>query len=236
MRLSFLMPFFLICSLSAAEPALRLEFASLPQTAQAVSRAGNCIAPRFRDTTAAVTLFLTLGASQFGMDLTRPLTIEFFAFGERPAVRIIAYALSGEYSSRDSIRYQNIRFRARRQDGLAMLETGDLTGIPPAVPPGKNLRQGEILRAEAAPDQLHRNFRFEEFNSRDPAVRLLLRGTDELLSGLRRMTLSFSAEPDMLKLDLTAVPREKSAVSSWMKRPPVPQGRIEVFSGKREFC
>ena len=231
MRLPFLMSFFLICSLSAAEPALRLEFASLPQTAQAVSRTDNCIAPRFRDTVAAVTLFLTLGASQYGMDLTRPLTIEYHAFGEQPAVRIIAYALPGESFSRNSIRYQNVRFHARRQGDLALLETEGLTGVPPAVPPGGNLRPGEILRAEAAPDRLHRHFRFENFNSRDPALRLLLRGTDELLGELRRMTLSFSAEPDSLKLELTAVPREKSALAAWLKRPPVPQGRIEVFPG-----
>ena len=231
MRLPFLMSFFLICTLSAAEPALRLEFASLPQTAQAVSRPGKCIAPRFRDTVAAVTLFLTLGAAQHGMDLTRPLTIEFHAFGEQPAVRITAYALPGEYSSRKSIRYQNVRFRARRQGDLVLLETDGLTDVPPPVPPGGNLRPGEILRAEAAPDSIHRHFRFEDFNSRDPAVRLLLRGTDELLGELRRLTLSCSAEPGMLRLELTAVPRDDSALAAWLKRPPVPKGLIEVFSG-----
>lgn len=231
MRLPFLMLLFLICHLAAAEPALRLEFASLPQTAQAVSRSGSCIAPRFRDTVAAVTLFLTLGASQYGMDLTRPLSIEYHAFGERPAIRIIAYALSGEYSSRNSIRYQNVLFRARRQGELTLLETEGLSGVPPAVPPGGNLRPGEVLRAEAAPGPLHRHFRFENFNSRDPAVRLLLRGTDELLGELRRLTLSFSAEPDRLRLELTAVPRENSALSAWLKRPPVPRGRAEIFPG-----
>ncbi|MBO4649420.1 MAG: hypothetical protein J5806_14825 [Lentisphaeria bacterium] len=231
MRLPFLMSFFLICTLSAAEPALRLEFASLPQTAQAVSRPGSCIAPRFRDTVAAVTLFLTLGAAQHSMDLTRPLTVEYHAFGEQPAVRIIAYALPGGYSSRKSIRYQNVRFHPRRQGDLVLLETDGLTGIPPAVPPGETLRPGEILRAEATPDSLHRHFRFEDFNSRDPAVHLLLRGTDELLGELKRLTLSFSAEPEMLKLELTAVPRDDSALAAWMKRPPVPRGRIEVFSG-----
>ena len=73
MRSLILILLLLTFSVPAAPPAARFELLSIPQVSQAASRLGNAIAPRFRDTAAAVTLVLTMGAVRYGMDLTRPV-------------------------------------------------------------------------------------------------------------------------------------------------------------------
>ena len=55
MRSLILFLLFLTITVFAGEPAARFELASVPQVSQAAARMSNAIAPRFRDTVAAVT-------------------------------------------------------------------------------------------------------------------------------------------------------------------------------------
>ena len=181
MRSLILILLLLTFTVPAAPPAARFELLSVPQVSQAASRLGNAIAPRFRDTAAAVTLVLTMGAVRYGMDLTRPAEIHFYSFGEKPAMRIIAHALPEVKAPEDNAKFWNIRFHARRKDGLVVFDSEGVNGAFPSVPPGKNLKNGELLRGMIQTEAVQKYYRFASFNTKDPASRLILSGLDELL-------------------------------------------------------
>lgn len=231
MKIQTLILLFLTFALSAAPPAARFELASVPQVSQAASRLNDAIAPRFRDTVAAVTVVLTMGATRYGMNLTRPSEIHFYSFGEKPAMRIIAYALSEIKEPENRGKLWGMRFRARRKGDLVVFDTEDLTEPFPAEPPGKNLKPGELLRGTIRTDAVHRHFRFGSFNTKDANSRLILNGLDELLAELRDAAVVFSANDDLLKVELTVRAREKSALSQWMKQPLPAKGTVQTVSG-----
>lgn len=231
MRPIFSILLFLTFTVSARPSAARFELASVPQVSQAASRLDNAIAPRFRDTAAAVTLVLTLGATRYGMDLTRPLEIRFYSFGEKPAMRIIAYALPEVQEPETRGKLWGMLFHGVRKRNLIVFDSEGVSEPFPTVPPGKNLKKGELLRGfiEAAP--VHRHFRFSSFNTKDTSARLILKGLDELLAEIQDGEVIFSADENSLKLNLTVRPKERSAVLNWMKQPLPPRGPVEVFPG-----
>ena len=231
MRNQILLLLFLSITVLAGEPAARFELASVPQVSQAAARMDNAIAPRFRDTVAAVTVVLTMGATRYGMNLTRPSEIHFYSFGEKPAMRIIAYALPEVREPETRGRMWGLRFRARRKGDLIAFDTEDLTEPFPAEPPGKNLKPGELLRGTVRADAVHRHFRFGSFNTKEMSSRLILNGLDELLAQLRDAAVVFTADAEALKLDLTVRATEKSALAQWMKQPLPAKGPVQSCSG-----
>lgn len=218
---------------AAGNPAARFELASVPQVSQAVSRLGDCIAPRFRDTAAGVTLVLTMGAAQYGMDLTRPLEISFYAFGEKPAIRMTAYALQNAGTLREKVKLWGILFRVKRRKQLVILDSENLAEPFPVSLPGKNLAPGELIRGTIRPAAIPPDFKFGHLNRKDHSARLLLNGLDAFLSETKRADIRFFSEESMLKVKISAVPREDSSLQQWMKRPLPPKGRIETFSDAR---
>lgn len=231
MKSLILLLLFLTIAVFAGEPAARFELASVPQVSQAAARMSNAIAPRFRDTVAAVTIALTMGATRYGMNLTRPSEIHFYSFGEKPAMRIIAYALTEVQEPENRGKLWGLRFRARRKGDLVAFDTEDLTEPFPTEPPGKNLKPGELLRGTIRADAVHRHFRFGSFNTKDATSRLILNGLDELLAELRDAAAVFSANDEVLKFELTVRAKEKSALSQWMKQPLPAKGSIQISSG-----
>ena len=231
MKPIFALLFFLVLTASAQPPAVRFELASVPQVSQAASRLDNAIAPRFRDTAAAVTLVLTLGATRYGMDLTRPLEIRFYSFGEKPAMRIIAHALSESQEPQDRGKLWGQSFRGIRKGDLIVFDSEGVSEPFPTAPPGKNLKKGELLRGFIQADPVHRHFRFSSFNAKDTSARLILSGLDELLEEIRDAEVIFSADENSLKVELSVRPKERSAVLNWMKQPLPPKGQIEIFPG-----
>ena len=221
---------FLAIAVSAEPPAARFELASVPQVSQAASRLDNVIAPRFRDTAAAVTVVLTMGATRYGMNLTRPSEIHFYSFGENPAMRIIAYALPEVKEPADRGKLWGLDFRARRKGDLVVFDTEGLNEPFPTEPPGKNLKRGELLRGTIRTEAVHRHFRFGSFNTKDATARLILNGLDELLAELRDAAAVFSADDDVLKFEITVRAKEKSALSQWMKQPLPAKGPIRTGS------
>lgn len=221
----------ILVQVGAAEPAARFEIASLPVVSSHVSRLGNCIAPRFRDSVAAGTLILTMGAAQLGMDLTRPWEISFYSFGENPSVRITAFALGDGELFRKSVKLLGIRFHANRQRGLVVLDSEGLKEPFPAEPPGGGLQTGELIRGVIQAEAVHRHFKFRTFNTGNNPARLILSGVDELLAQLNRAEVVFSADEELLKLILSAVPRKQSALRRWMEQPLPPKGKIETYPG-----
>ena len=219
--------------LASDPPAATFEIASVMEAAQAATRLGNCIAPRFSDTVAGVTVTLSLAAAQYGMDLSRPVEIRFYSFGERPAMRIHCHALPHVRDPRGGGRLWGIRFTARHRDGRVVLDTADVKEPFPAVPPGPHLKPGEIIRCGLPAGPLRRHFRFGFFNTKDRAARLILCGLDDLLRELDRADLVFSAAKEELKAELVFLPRPGSALAEWMKRPLPPKGRIETFGGAK---
>ena len=217
--------------LSAGSPAARFELASVPLVSQAASRLDNSIAPRFRDTAAAVTLILTMGATRVGMDLTRPAEIHFHSFGEQPVLRIFAHALPGVKEPQNHVKLWGLRFHAVRKDGLIALDSEGLTEPFPAAAPGKNLQKGELLRGTVQADAVRRNFRFGSFNTKNRSAHLLLSGLDELLAEIEELSVVFAADENVLQVDLTISPQKESALLCWMKKPLPVQGRIETFAG-----
>jgi len=218
---------------TAAEPAARFEIASLPVVSSHVSRLDNCIAPRFRDSIAATTLILTMGAAQLGMDLTRPWEISFYSFGENPAVRITAFALGDGELSRKSAKLLGIRFHANRQRGLVVLDSEELKEPFPADPPGLGLQTAELIRGTVHAEAVHRHFRFRTFNTGNNSARLILAGVDELLAQLTRAEVVFSADEAFLKLNLSVTPRKQSALQKWMQQPLPAKGKIETYPGAK---
>jgi len=223
----------LFVQLGAAEPAARFEIASLPVVSAQVSRLENCIAPRFRDSVAAATLILTMGAAQLGMDLTRPWEISFYSFGENPSVRITAFSLGDGELFRKSAKLLGVHFQANRQRGLVVLDSEGLKEPFPADPPGLGLRTAELIRGSIQAEAVHRHFRFRSFNTGDDTARLILGGVDELLAQLTRADVVFSADEAFLKLNLSVVPRKQSALQKWMAQPLPPKGKIETYPGAK---
>ena len=221
----------MLVSAAAAEPAARFEIASLPVVSAQVSRLENCIAPRFRDSVAAATLVLTMGAAQLGMDLTRPWEISFYSFGEKPSVRITAFALGDGELFRKSAKLLDVRFHANRQRGLVVLDSEGLKEPFPADPPGLGLQTGELIRGSIQAEAVHRHFQFRTFNTGNNPARLILCGVDELLAQLSRAEVVFSADETFLKLDLSVTPRKQSALRKWMEQPLPHKGKIEVYPG-----
>lgn len=220
-----------LVSLTAAEPAARFEIVSLPVVSSHISRLGDCIAPRFRDSVAAATLVLTMGAAQLGMDLTRPWEISFYSFGENPSVRITAFSLGDGELFRKSAKLLGIRFRASRQRGLVALDSEGLKEPFPADPPGLGLQTAELVRGTIQAEAVHRHFRFRTFNTGNNSARLILAGVDELLAQLSGAEVVFSADEAFLKLNLSVVPRKQSVLQKWMAQPLPPKGKIETYPG-----
>jgi len=223
--LSLTVPFY------AGEPAARFELASVPLVSQAAARMDNAIAPRFRDTVAAVTVVLTMGATRYGMDLTRPSEIHFYSFGEKPAMRIIANALPEVKEPETRGKLWGLRFRARRKGDLIAFDTEGLNKPFPSETPGKNLKPGELLRGSIRAEAVRRHFRFGSFNTKDAASHLILNGLDELLTELREASVVFTADAEALKVELTVRAKEKSALAQWLKRPLPAKGPIQSCSG-----
>lgn len=236
MRLLTVLLFALSFLLPAAQPAARFELVSVPQVSQAVSRMGNCIAPRFRDTVAAATLILSLGNVKCGADLTRPLEISYYSFGEAPAMRIIAYALDRRENMPAKVKLAGYVFRVREKGRLIVFDSEEMTEPLPKVPPGKNLKEGELIRGTIQAEAVHRHFRFGSFNTHDPSANLILKGSDELLAQIGEAAVVFSADEKTLKVELTVRPKKTSALSQWMQRPLPPKGRIEIFDGAQTLA
>ena len=231
MRSLILLLLFLTIAVFAGEPAARFELASVPQVSQAAARMSNAIAPRFRDTVAAVTIGLTMGATRYGMNLTRPSEIHFYSFGEKPAIRIIAYNLPEVREPETRGKLWGLRFRARKKGDLIAFDTEGLNEPFPADPPGKNLKPGELLRGTVRANAVRRHFRFGSFNTKETSSRLILNGLDELLAQLRDAAVVFTADAEALKLDLTVRAEEKSALAQWMKQPLPAKGPVQSCSG-----
>ena len=231
MRTMFAVLLFLCITVSARPPAARFELASVPQVSQAASRLGNAIAPRFRDTAAAVTLMLTLGATRYGMDLTKPLEIHFYSFGEKPSMRIIACALAESREPLDRGKLWDQHFRGVRKGDLIVFDSEGVSEPLPTIPPGKNLKKGELFRGFIQTEPVRRHFRFSSFNTKDTSARLILDGLDKLLAEIREAEVIFSADENSLKVELAVRPGERSAVLNWMKQPLPPKGPVEVFPG-----
>ena len=221
----------MLVSAAAAEPAARFEIASLTVVSSHVSRLGDCIAPRFRDSVAAATLVLTMGAAQLGMDLTRPWEISFYSFGENPSVRITAFSLGEGDLFRKSAKLLGIRFRATRQRGLVVLDSDGLKEPFPADPPGLGLQTGELIRGIIHAAAVHRHFQFRTFNTGNNSARLILGGVDELLAQMSRAEVVFSADEAFLKLNLAVIPHQQSALRRWMEQPLPSKGKIETYPG-----
>ena len=220
-------------AIASDPPAATFELASVMEAAQAATRLGSCIAPRFGDTVAAATMALSLGGAQYGMDLSRPVEIRFYSFCERPAMRIHCNALPNVGDPRTSGRLWGIRFTARHRDGRVVLDTAGVREPFPNVPPGSHLKSGELIRCGLPAGPLRRHFRFGFFNTKDRGARLILCGLDDLLCELDRADLVFSAAKEDLKAELTLRPAAGSALAEWMKRPLPPKGKIETFGGAK---
>ncbi|MCI6289652.1 MAG: hypothetical protein MR727_13120 [Lentisphaeria bacterium] len=238
MKLRNILPgLFLLFSTAAAAqerfPLLRFEAASVPQVSSSLSRLGDCIAPKFKDSLAAATVVLTMGAAQYGMDLTRPLIIEIYGLGKTPSMRIFAHALPSKEDMRSSAKLWNARFSVRRTGNMILFFTEDLRSCPvPAFPPGSALQSGELLRAEADPEILRiMNLPAGKRKPSENSTRLLLRGTEELAAAVKHVRLSFSAEPETLHLTLRAEAKPGSALADWMRRPLPPKESIKTFEG-----
>ncbi len=236
MRLLTILLFALSFQLASAQPAARFELVSVPQVSQAVSRMGNCIAPRFRDTVAVATLALSLGNVQCGADLTRPLEVSYYSFGEAPAMRITAYALDRRENMPAKVKLAGYVFRVREKGKLIVFDSEEMTEPLPKVPPGKNLKEGELIRGTVLADAVRRHFRFGSFNTHDPSANLILKGSDELLAQIDETAVVFSADEKTLKVELTVRPKKTSALSQWMQRPLPPKDRIEVFNGAQTLA
>ena len=221
---------------SAQSPAARFELASIPLVSQAASRLDNAVAPRFRDSAAALTLILTSGAARFGMDLTRPAEIIFYTFGAEPSMRILAYALPGIREPQNHAVLLGVRFHARQEGNVIALDSEGVSAPFPSVSPGKNLKDGELLRGTSQSEAIQKYFQFRSFNTKDPSAHLLLRGIDELLAEMKTVSVIFSADENTLHLELTAHPLEKSALRRWMQLPLPPKGGIETFAGTQTLA
>ena len=204
---------------AAAEPAARFEILSVPQVSQAVTRMGNCIAPRFRDTVAAATLILSIGPVRCGMDPARPLEILFYSFGEKPVMRIVAHAVAGKGDPDFQPALAGRSFQAKRKGDQLVLDTDGVSEPFPEAPPGKNLKPGELIRGTVRADAVRRHFKFRQFNTRDTSAQLILRGVDELLDQLVQVQAVFAADGEKLKLELTAVPDQGASLEHWMQLP-----------------
>ena len=167
------------------------------------------------------------------MDLTRPVEIDFYSFGEKPAMRIYCHALPNVKDPRNSGRLWGIRFTVREQNGRVVMASEGVKEPFPSVPPGSHLKPGELIRGEVLADPVRRHFRFAAFNTKDPSAQLILRGLDDLLGELERIGVSFSAGAGELKAELDFQPRAGSALEKWMKRPLPPKGKIETFGGAK---
>ena len=218
-------------AVQAAEPAARFELSSVPQVSQAVSRMGNCIAPRFRDSAAALTVFFSAGAVHYGMDPTRPAEVRFYSFGENPVMRIVGFAVDRGDDPSGRMKFAGLRFLVRRNGKLIVFDTEGVPEPLPSAPPGTGLKPGELIRGTIQADAVRRHFTFREFNTRDASARLILGGVDELLAQLTSAEAVFSADAEGLKLELTAFPRKDSALQRWMRQPLPPKGRIETYPG-----
>jgi len=232
----FLLTFFPILLSAAQPPAARFELVSVPQVSQTVSRMGNCIAPRFRDTVAAVTLILSAGAVQCGMDPTRPMEIRFYSFGERPVMRITAFAVEHKGDLPARIKLAGCPFQVKEKGKLIILDSNGISEPLPTVLPGNGLKEGELIRGTVQADAVRRHFRFSSFNAKDTSANLILRGVDELLTQAGEAAVVFSADEKSLKVELTVRPKKTSALSRWMQQPLPPKGRIEVFDGAQTLA
>ena len=220
-------------AVQGAEPAARFELLAVPQVSQAVSRMGNCIAPRFRDTVAALTLLFSAGAVHYGMDPTRPAEVRFYSFGDDPVMRIVGFAVERGADPSGRMKFAGMVLHVKKRGKLIVFDTEGVPEPLPQILPGKNLKPGELIRGTIQADAVRRHFKFREFNTRDASARLILGGVDELLSQLVRAEAVFSADADGLRLDLSAVPRTGSALRRWMKLPLPPKGKIETFPRAR---
>ena len=220
-------------AIASEPPAATFELGSITEAAQAATRLGDCIAPRFRDTVAGVTVALSLGAAQYGMDLSRPMEISFYSFGEKPAMRIHCHALPNVRDPRDSGRLWGIRFTARRRNGRVVFDSAGVKDPFPDIPPGSHLKSGDLIRGRLSAAHIRQHFQFRAFNTKEPAPRLILGGLDDLLRELDRADLVFSAGREVLKAELTLYPAAGSALAEWMKRTLPPKGKIETFGGAK---
>ena len=236
MRAFFSLLFLCSFPLSAQSPAAKFELSSIPLVSQAASRLDNAVAPRFRDSIAAATLVLTMGAAQFGMDLTRPADLLFYSFGEKPAMRIVAYALPGVKGQQDRIKMWGLRFHVRQGGDLIACDSEGLSAPFPSVPPGKDLKPGELLRGTIQAKAVQKHFQFSSFNTKNHAAGLILKGLDELLAEIRNADVVFSADEKSLKLELGIRPKKESVLRQWMKQPLPARGKIETFSGAQTLA
>ncbi len=236
MRSLILLLLLLTVPFFAGEPAARFELVCVPQVSQAVSRMGSCIAPRFRDTVAAVTLILSAGVVQCGMDPARPMEIRFYSFGEQPAMRITAFAVGNKGDLPARIKLAGCPFQIKEKGKLIILDSNGISDPLPTVPPGNGLKEGELIRGTVQAEAVRRHFRFSSFNSKDPSANLILRGVDELLAQTSEAAAVFSADEKFLKVELTVRPKKPSALQQWMQRPLPPKGRIETYSGAQTLA
>ncbi len=207
--------------------------ASVIGLSSAVSQLGNCIAPNFQDTVALFTVALSVGGTAFGMDPTRPVSIVFYRIGEKPSMRITAYAVPNVRNIRETVSLWNMKFHARLEKELVTLSTDDLVAAPPPVSaPGKNLA-GSLLVMEALPDKT--DFQFSSLNDEKNRHEILYRALDELMPGVEVFRLSFGADGGSLVLKLSVQARKDSPLEKYLSSPLPQKGPVETYAGAKSL-
>lgn len=215
----------------AAEPLLQIETTRLPVLAQEISRLGNAVAPRLKDSTAAGMVVLAFTGMQFGMDATRPVLISLYSFGEKPLMRVTAYLIPETEIVNNEVKLWGMHFKVRKSGELAVLENGKITA-PPEIP-GVRLAKNERIRIRFMTDQFGKHFRFVSLQASDRRNHLFLQGIDELMTQLKSLELSFISTPQLLTLRMKASVKSGTAVDSWLRKagqlpPPV---KPHIFPG-----
>jgi len=211
--------------------AVRIELVSVTGMSAAVSRLGNCIAPNFKDTLALLTVALTIGGSSFGMDLTRPVSIVFYEVGEKPSMRITAYAIENVQVIQENARLWDMTFHARLKNGLVTFFTEDLSNDPtPASPPGQNLSDS-LLFMKASPEGIMKHFSFHSLKTRNESYKLIFQALDELMPEVETLGLSFRADDDSICMKISVTARKNSALEKYLAMPLPEKGVIESFDG-----
>lgn len=207
--------------------------ASVIGASAAVSQMGNCIAPNFQDSVALFTVALSVGGTAFGMDPTRPVSIVFYKIGDKPSMRITAYAVPNVRAIRDTVTLWNVKFHARLEKGLVTLSTEDLLAAPfPASPPGKKL-DGSLLVMEAMPDKI--DFQFSSLNDEKNRHEILFRALDGLMPEVEVLRFSFGAEGGFLIVKLFVQARKDSSLEKYLSQPLPEKGPVETYAGAKSL-